>query len=104
MAYRLRQEIKRRRRCKPHDRDWRVNPRPLDTIAILNRAYYYKRDRSDKRMTVPIFRDVVRVTKDREFYRRNDDGPLRSRSRSTWRRPNADLVGRAIEAGEKIGE
>src|SRR5260370_14022388 len=96
MAFLLRQEIKRLRRGRPHDCDWRVDPRPMDTIAILDRAYY-ERGRSDKHIVVPVFRDVVRVAKDRVYYRRKEDEHLRSCSRSTWRRLDADLVGRAIE-------
>jgi len=75
----------------------------MDTIAILDRAYY-ERAKSDKRMDVPIFRNVVRVTKDRVYYRRENNEPLRSCSRSTWRRLDADLVGCASEKGKKTGE
>jgi hypothetical protein len=102
IAYLLRQQFKRRR-SKPLGRDWRVDPRPRDSIAILDRAYY-ERAKSAKRMNVPSFRHVVRVSRNRVYYRREDDEPVRSCSRSTWRRLDADLVGRAIEKGGKINE
>ena len=103
MAYRLRQALKRLR-GKPRGRDWRIDPKPLDSIAILDRAFY-ERAKSDKRMNVPIFRHVVRVSKNRVYYRRKDDEPLRSCSRSTWKRLDADLSSCAIEEEEgKIGE
>ena len=75
----------------------------MDSIAILDRAYY-ERPNPDHDVKVPIFRTVVRVSKSRVYYRRKDDEPVRSCSRSTWRRLDADLVSRAIEQTGKIGE
>ena len=101
-GYLLRQAHKRLR-GKPKGRDWRIDPRPLDSIAILDRAYY-ERPNPDNDVKVPIFRTVVRVSKSRVYYRQKDDEPVRSCSRSIWRRLDTDLVSRAIENGGYIGE
>jgi len=95
LAYRLRQLLKRRQ-GKPQERDLRTDPRPKDSIAIMDRAYY-ERNYRDRGIQVPIHRTVVRVWQGRVYYRRKDDEPVRSCSLSTWRRLNADLVSRAIE-------
>lgn len=92
MGWLLRQAFKRQR-GKPAGRDWRVDPRPTDSIAILDRAYYERP--KNGRFKVPIHRTVVRVDKDRVYYRTHDGGRVRSCSKATWRRLEADLVARA---------
>src|SRR6267378_6680526 len=52
LAYRLRQFFKRRQ-GKPQGRDWRTDPRPKDSIAIMDRAYYERKNR-DRGIQVPI--------------------------------------------------
>jgi hypothetical protein len=91
-AYLLRQEIKRLQ-GKPEGRDWRTDPHPGDCIAVFDRAYF-ARPASDKRE--PSHREVVRLSDDRVFYVVDETGPLRSCSRATWRRLDADLFSFAV--------
>jgi hypothetical protein len=96
MGWLLRQAFKRQRR-KPVGRDWRVDPRPLDSIAILDRAYY-ERPKAGS-FKVPVHRTVVQVENDRVYFRTQDEGRVRSCSKATWRRLDADLVARAVTQG-----
>ena len=68
LAYLLRQAFKRRP-GKAKDRDWRIDPRPLDVVAILDRAYY-ERAKPGRHFVAPISRNVIRVSKDRVYYLR----------------------------------
>ncbi len=95
LGYQLRQQLKRQRPRKPTDRDWRVDPWPGDYISILDRAYY-ERPNPGRGFKAPLYRQVVRVSNNRVFYRMSDDAPLRSCSLSTWRRLDADLSGETI--------
>jgi hypothetical protein len=90
LAFLLRQEFKQQR-VKPTGRNRRTDPRPRDSIAILDRAYYERANDGGEK--VPIFRRVVKVSKERVFYKTGDDHPVRSCSRATWRKLDADLVG-----------
>src|SRR5690348_16099048 len=69
LAFLLRQALKRKR-GKPVGRNWRTDPRPRDSIAILDRAYYDRPNNGD--MNVPTFRRVVRVSNKRVFYTTED--------------------------------
>jgi hypothetical protein len=89
-AYLLRREIKQ---GKPEGRDWRTDPHPEDCIAVFNRAYFAN-STPDKRE--PSHQEVVRVSDTRVFYVVDGEGPLRSCSRATWRRLDADLFSFAV--------
>lgn len=86
-------------RAKATGRDWRTDPRPHDSIAMLDRAYYERTN--DGETKVPIFRRVVKVSKDRVFYKTGDGHAVRCCSRGTWCKLDADLVGRAVTDEEK---
>lgn len=99
MGWILRQRFKRER-GDPEGRDWRVDARPMDSIAILDRAYY-ERSRAGG-LKAPIYRRVVRVDKDRVYYRTQDGGRVRSCSKASWRRLDADLVASAVEPQSQV--
>jgi hypothetical protein len=101
LGFSLRQALKRQR-GKPTGRNWKTDPRPHDSIAILDRAYYERAN--DGGSKEPTFRRVIKVSKERVFYRTEDNLPVRSSSRSTWRKLDGDLVGRAATKEEKARE
>lgn len=72
----------------------------MDLIAILDRAYYERSKTGG--FKAPIYRRVVRVDKDRVYYRTQDGGRVRSCSKSTWRRLDADLSARAVATQTRV--
>lgn len=97
MGLLLRRKLKKAQ-GKPTGRNWKVDPRPGDSVSVFSEAYFRRPPRDDMNPTP--FRTVVRVTKSRVFYRIRDNGPIRSCSRATWRKLDSDLSGRAM--GEAV--
>jgi len=99
LAYLLSKAL-RLRKGPPEGRDWRIDPRPLDIIMFLDRAYHERPDHGNS-IQSPNSRTVVRVSKTRVIYRRNEEKACRSCSLSTWRRLGADAVQYGRAASEK---